>query len=233
MINIKAFAFIILSFSTISYASDEGGFGLSEENLNAARKTLGSVRSSLDSAIRFVSDNIYPNLQTYGINTTKSSGDSQILVDFIGGKGEDDKNTFSSIKVIFKNYSENPYIASLVVIESGLRIQMKFLSNSGMRSSTATKAKAPIFEPFFGRRILLTPIFNIKYNSSGNITARDSEILAWECLSDADELISISGTTISEGMKSVVSLAGGDLGSCQYLTADSLNRIWANVEDDD
>ncbi|AVP87582.1 hypothetical protein phytr_6410 [Candidatus Phycorickettsia trachydisci] len=201
--------------------------------MDAARKTLRSVKSDLDSAIRFVSDSIYPNLQTYGINTTKSSDNSLIVVDFVGGKSEDDKNSFSSIRRTFKNYLENPYISSLVVIESGLRIQMKFVSNNGVSSSTGTKAKVPIFEPFFGRRILLTPIFNIKYDNSGNVTAQDREIIAWECLSDADELISMSGTTIAEGMRSVVSIAGGELGSCQYLTASSLNRIWANVEQDD
>lgn len=229
----KKIALIFFAFFSISYASDEGGFGLSEENLNAARKTLRSVKSDLDEATKFVSDNIYPNLQIYGINTTKSPDNSQIVVDFVGGKSEDDKNTFSSIRRNFKNYSENPYISSLVVIESGLRIQMKFVSSSGVNSRTGTTAKVPIFEPFFSRRILLTPIFNIKYDNSGNVTAQDREILAWECLSDADELISMSGTTIAEGMRSVVSMAGGDLGACQYLSASSLNKIWANVEQDD
>lgn len=229
----KKFILILLALPSISYAADEGGFGLSEENLNAARKTLMSVKTDLNNAIRFVSDNIYPNLQTYSINTVKSLDNTQIVIDFIGGKSEDDKNTFSSARSKFRNYSENPYISSLVVIESGLRIQMKFISNSGVSSRTGTTAKIPIFEPFFGKRILLTPIFNIKYDNSGNITAQDREILAWECISDADELISISGTTIAEGMKSVVSMTGGDLGSCQYLTSSSLNRIWAEVEEDD
>lgn len=229
----KKFILIFLALSSLSYADVEGGFGLSEENLNAARKTLRSIRIDLDNAVRFVSNDIYPNLQTYGINTTKSLDNTQIVIDFIGGKSEDDKNTFSSVKSKFRNYSENPYISSLVVIESGLRIQMKFVSNSGVSSRSGTTAKIPIFEPFLGRRILLTPIFNIKYDSSGIITAQDREILAWECISDADELISINGTTIAEGMKSIVSLTGGDLGSCQYLTSSSLNRIWTEVEQDD
>jgi len=229
----QKFALIFLAFFSISYASDEGGFGLSEENLYAARKTLRSVKSALDSAIKFVSDDIYPNLQTYGINTTKSLDNSQIVIDFVGGKSKDDKNIFSSIRRNFKNYLKNPYISSLVLTESGLRIQMKFISNSGVSPRTGTRTKVPIFEPFFSRRILLTPIFNIKYDNSGNITAQDPEITAWKCLSDADELISISGTTIAEGMRSVVSMAGGYLGSCQYLTASSLNKIWANVEQDD
>lgn len=222
--------FILFIFSSVSYASDEGGFGLSEENLNAARKTLMSVKTDLNNAIQFVSDNIYPNLQTYGIDTTKSLNNTQIVLDFVGSQRSNDKDTFSSLRSQFTKYSENPYIASLVVIESGLRLQMQFVSKSGVRSRTGTKAKVPIFEPFFGRRILLTPIFNIESDSNSNITFQDRQILAWECISDADESVSISGITIAEGMKSVVSMAGGELGACQYLSSNNLNRIWAKAQ---
>jgi len=73
----------------------------------------------------------------------------------------------------------------------------------------------------------LIPIFNITYDSSNKITVKDSEISGWECLTDADGGISNSGVSIAGGMRSVISMGGGVLGSCQYILSSSLDSLWS------
>ncbi|AVP87577.1 hypothetical protein phytr_6360 [Candidatus Phycorickettsia trachydisci] len=227
-----------------AFAGDEGAFGLREEDADMARKTLHSIRPSLDDAMRKVTDILYPNLQTYSIQTILPIASTTILMDLIGttsGKVASNSRvstsafnvstTVSGVTTTTNTYKTNPYIARLAIIETGLRVQLKFVSAStGVADNPGTTAKVPIFELFFGKRIVMIPIFNVAYDSSGNnVTAKDTEISAWECLSDADEGISTSGTTISEGMRSVVSMGGGDLGSCQFISAANLDTIWAAI----
>jgi len=231
----------LLASST--FAGDEGAFGLREEDADMARKTLHSIKSNLDDAMRKVEDILYPNLQTYSIQTNLSIGSTTILMDLIGttsGKVASNSRvststfnvstTVNGVTTTTNSYKTNPYIARLAIIETGLRVQLKFVgSATGVADNPGTTAKEPIFEPFYGKRIVMIPIFNVAYDGSGNVTAKDTEISAWECLSDADEGISTSGNTIAEGMRSVVSMAGGDLGSCQFISATNLDAIWAAI----
>jgi len=215
------------------FAGDEGAFGLREEDADMARKTLHSIRPSLDDAMRKVTDILYPNLQTYSIQTILPLASTTILMDLIGttsGKVASNSRVPTSA---YTSYKTNPYIARLAIIETGLRVQLKFVaSTTGVADNPGTTAKVPIFEPFYGKRIVMIPIFNVAYDSTSataNVTAKDTEISAWECLSDADDGVSVSGSTISEGMRSVVSMAGGDLGSCQYVSSATLDTIWAPI----
>lgn len=218
-------------FAFTAFAGGDGEFGIGEEDTNMARKTLLSIRPSLDDAIRKVEDVLYPNLQTYSIQTILPLASTTILMDFVGSTSGKVASNSRIATSAYTSYKPNPYIARLAVIETGLRIQMKFISSSiGIVDNIGTTAKVPIFEPFFGKRIVMVPIFNVAYDSSGvNVTAKDLEISAWECLSDADESVSTSGTTISEGMRSIVSMAGGNLGACQFISAANLDTIWANI----
>jgi len=215
------------------FAGDEGAFGLKEEDADMARKTLHSIRSSLDDAMRIVEDVLYPNLQTYSIQTFLPIASTTILMDLIGTTSGKVASNSRVSTTAFTNYKTNPYIARLAIIETGLRVQMKFISSAtGVADNIGTTAKVPIFEPFYGKRIVMIPIFNVAYDgttSTSNVTAKDTEISAWECLSDADEGISTSGNTIAEGMRSIVSMAGGDLGSCQFIIATNLDTIWATI----
>ena len=228
---LKKFLLILFLVFNFANASDEGGFGLSEEDVNSARKTLSSIRKNIDDAMRKVEDILYPNLQTYDIDTNLLLAQTTIVVDLIGSTVGKTASNSRSIKANYTNYKDNPYIARLAVIETGLRVQMKFIDSvTGVTDSqVATSGKVPLFEPFYGKRIVMVPIFNVTYDTSGNVTAKDQEITGWECLSDADEAIGSSSTGISEGMRSVVSLAGGRLGSCQYISVANMNTIWASI----
>jgi len=220
---------LLIPFS--AFAGTEGEFGLGEEQVNMARKTMLSIRPSLDDAMRKVEDILYPNLQTYNIQTVLPLASTTILMDLIGttsGKVASNSRTATSA---YTNYKTNPYIARLAIIETGLRVQLKFISSStGVADNQGTNAKVPIFEPFYGKRIVMVPIFNVAYDSSNtNVVAKDLEISAWECLSDADDGTSSSGATISEGMRSIVAIGGGNLGACQYVSSATLDTIWASI----
>ncbi|AVP87576.1 hypothetical protein phytr_6350 [Candidatus Phycorickettsia trachydisci] len=241
--------FLVFTFvlSLNTSFSDEGEFGLREEEANMAHKTLQSIRTNLDDAMRKVEDALYPNLQTYSIQTNLPISSTTILVDFIGyTPGKIPTNSRISLPPGAPPpgapppppgapppppaYRPNPYIARLAVIETGLHVQLKFVSAiTGVNDNPVTTAKLPIFEPFYGKRIVMIPIFNVVYDSAGNVTTKDTEISTWECLSDADEGISTSGTTIAEGMRSVVSMGGGNLGACQFISSSNLDTIWANI----
>jgi len=242
---------LLTSFLTSNvFAGDEEAFGLREEDVDMARKTLLNIRNNLDDAMRKVEDELYPNLQTYSIQTNIPLTNTTILMDFIGyTPGKIPTNSRISIPPGAPPpgapppppgapppppaYRPNPYIARLAVIETGLRVQLKFVtSTTGVADNPVTTGKVPIFEPFYGKRIIMIPIFNVAYDSTSataNVTAKDSEISTWECLSDADEGISTSGTTIAEGMRSIVSIAGGNLGSCQYVSSATLDTVWAPI----
>jgi len=222
---------LISLFALNAFAGGDGEFGIGEEETNMARKTLLSIRPSLDDAMRKVEDVLFPNLQTYSIQTIIALANTTILMDFVGstsGKVPTNSRTATSA---YTTYKSNPYIARLAIIETGLRVQLKFISSTtGVTDNVGTTAKVPIFEPFLGKRIVMVPIFNVAYDSTGvNVTAKDLEITAWECLSDADEGVSNSGTTISEGMRSIVSMAGGNLGACQFISSTNLDTIWASI----
>lgn len=230
MKNILTLNLLLLICVFNTFAAGEGEFGIGEEETNMARKTLLSIRPSLDDAIRKVEDVLYPNLQTYSIQTNLALASTTILMDFVGSTSGKVASNSRMATSSYTTYKPNPYIARLAIIETGLRIQMRFISsNTGVNANTGTTTKVPIFEQFFGKRIVMVPIFNVAYDSSGNVTAKDLEITAWECLSDADEGISNSGTIISEGMRSIVSMAGGNLGACQFITAANLDTIWAAI----
>lgn len=213
------------------FAAGEGEFGIGEEETNMARKTLLSIRPSVDDAMRKVEDVLYPNLQTYNIQTILPLASTTILMDFVGSTSGKVASNSRVATSSYSSYKPNPYIARLAIIETGLRIQLKFVASStGVANNVGTTAKVPMFEPFYDKRIVMVPIFNVAYDSSGvNVIAKDLEITAWECLSDADESISNSGTTISEGMRSIVSMAGGQLGACQFIRSTSLDTIWAAI----
>ncbi len=230
MKNMRTLNLLLLIFAFNTFAAGEGEFGIGEEETNMARKTLLSIRPSLDDAMRKVEDVLYPNLQTYSIQTNLALASTTILMDFVGSTSGKVASNSRMATSSYTTYKPNPYIARLAIIETGLRIQMRFISSgTGVSANTGTTTKVPIFEQFFGKRIVMVPIFNVAYDSSGNVTAKDLEITAWECLSDADEAISNSGTTISEGMRSIVSMAGGNLGACQFITATNLDTIWAAI----
>jgi len=213
-----------------SFASDGGSFGLTEEATSAARKTLVGISKVTDSAIRLVEKVIYPNLHTYNINT--SSG-TNILVDLIGST----TNTSPTLSTEALGYdsasfTSNPYIARAAIIESGLKIQIQITASGVANEGQSTTFNIPIFEPLLSKKIMLIPIFNVKYDSSGNITIKDQEISGWECLTNADDGISNSGVTIAPGMKSIVSMGAGALGTCQFLPSanwSGTNSIWQNI----
>ncbi|WP_158706840.1 hypothetical protein [Candidatus Phycorickettsia trachydisci] len=213
--------------SGMSFAADEGRFGLNEEATVNARKTLTSVRKIVDEAVRIVEGIIYPNLATYNVDTSAGTG---ILVDLVGSTATKTPTLASSLSGQFTSYTSNPYLARAAILESGLKVQMQFVdSGTGVSNANAGATfNVPIFESFYGKKIILIPIFNVKY-SSGKLTIKDQEINTWECLTDADEGISTSGTTIAAGMRSVVSMGGGILGTCQYLPSTSFSTVWQTI----
>jgi len=212
--------------SGMSFGADEGRFGLNEEATVNARKTLTSVRKIVDEAVRLVEGIIYPNLATYSVDTSAGTG---ILVDLVGSTATKTPTLSSSLSGQFTSYTANPYLARAAILESGLKVQLQFVdSGTGVSNANASAFNVPIFESFYGKKIILIPIFNAKY-SSGKLTLKDQEINTWECLTDADEGISTSGTTIAAGMRSVVSMGGGILGTCQYLPSSSFSTVWTTI----
>lgn len=213
--------------SSMSFAADEGKFGLNEEATVNARKTLTSIRKIADEAVRLVEGVIYPNLATYNVDTSTGTG---ILVDLVGSTATKTPTLSSSLTGQFTSYTSNPYLQRAAVLESGLKVQLQFVdSTTGVSNANAGATfQVPIFESFYGKKIVLIPIFNVKY-SSGKLTIKDQEINTWECLTDADDGISTSGTTIAAGMRSVVSMGGGILGTCQYLPSTSFASVWQTI----
>ncbi|AVP87573.1 hypothetical protein phytr_6320 [Candidatus Phycorickettsia trachydisci] len=228
-------AVIATSLTTFNlcYAYDEGGFGLSEEQTNMARKTLANIREVIDDAVRRVEKIYYPNIGTYGIKTNVSSSASGIVVDLIGGTGSTSGMgsgyTAHSISGLYTSYKANSYVARMAIIASGLRIQLRFIENTTSVTTGNLTTKVPMFELFYNRRVVLMPMFNISYDSSGNIVTRDLNISAWECLTDADESIGSGEAGLSEGMRSVVSIGGGVLGTCQYVSVANMDNIWVTI----
>lgn len=213
--------------SASAFAADEGKFGLNEEATVNARKTLNSVRKIVDEAVRLVEGIIYPNLATYNVNTASGTG---VLIDLIGSTSGKAPTLSSSLTGQFTSYTSNPYLQRAAILESGLKIQLQFVnSTTGVSNSNAGATfNVPIFESFYGKKILLIPIFNAKYTSN-KLTIKDQDISTWECLTDADDGISTSGTTIAAGMRSVVSMGGGILGTCQYLPSSSFTTVWQDL----
>ncbi len=217
--------------SASAFAADEGKFGLNEEATVNARKTLTSIRKIADEAVRLVEGVIYPNLATYNVDTSLSTTAGGILVDLVGSTASKTPTLSSSLTGQFTSYTSNPYLARAAVLESGLKVQLQFVdSNTGVANSNAGNTfQVPIFESFYGKKIVLIPIFNVKYDTNGKVTLKDQEINTWECLTDADDGISTSGTTIAAGMRSVVSMAGGILGTCQYLPSATFTNVWQSI----
>jgi len=220
----------LIMLSSAAFAYDEGRFGLNEEATVEARKTLISARSMIDDALRIVEGIIYPNLITYGIDTRINITDSNILMNFVPS-GTDAGTLGANIAVseFGGSYTRNPHAKQLVILESGLRIQFQFANFDNQPEDPLKQYKVPLFEPFLGKRIILAPILNIKYDNNGKIVVRDQEIDGWECLTDADSGIITSGSTIAEGMRSVVAMGGGILGTCQYVSITNLDSIWKTI----
>lgn len=229
----KAARIVIIFFTTISSAAfsyDEGKFGLNEEATVQARKTLMNARSMIDDAIRMVEGVIYPNLMTYGVDTRVNVTDSNILMNFTSSTtdaGTLGQNIISS--EFAGSYTRNPYVKQLVILESGLRVQFKFASFDDQPEEPFKQYKIPLFEPFLGKRIIIAPILNIKYDNNGKIVVRNQEIDGWECLTDGDSGVVASGATIAEGMRSIVAMGGGILGTCQYISPINLDTLWKNI----
>lgn len=221
--------FLIIS-SSAAFAYDEGRFGLNEEATVEARKTLMNARSMIDDALRIVEGVIYPNLMTYGVDTRVDVATSDILMNFVPS-GSDAGTLGQSItsSAFEGNYTPNPYAKELVILESGLRIQFKFASIDNQPEDPIKQYKVPLFEPFLSKRIVIAPILNIKYDTNGKIIIRNQEIDGWECITDADSGIVTSGSTIAEGMRSVVAMGGGILGTCQYISTSNLDLIWKTI----
>jgi len=222
-----------LTMFNLCYAYDEGGFGLSEEQTNMARKTLANIREVIDDAVRRVEKVYYPNIGTYGIKTNTSSSSSGIVVDLIGGTGSTggmgSGYSSHSISTLYTSYKANSYIARMAIIAAGLRVQLKFINNTTSVTTANLTTKVPMFELFYNRRIVLMPMFNISYDSNGDIVARDLNIGSWEYLTDADESIGSGEAGLSEGMRSVVSIGGGVLGTCQYVSVANMDNIWVTI----
>jgi len=222
-----------LTMFNVCYGYDEGGFGLSEEQTNMARQTLANMREIIDDAVRRVSKIFYPNIGTYGIKTNVSLSSAGIVEDLIGGAGSTSGMgsgyAYRSISGLYSSYKSNLYIARMAIINAGLRIQLRFIENTTSVTAANLTTKVPMFELFYNRRIILMPMFNISYDSNGNIVARDLNISSWECLTDADESIGSAEAGLLEGMKSVISIGGGVLGTCQYVSVANMDNIWANI----
>lgn len=204
-------------------AADEGGFGLNQESLATAQKTLRGIRVQLDAAIKIIENTIYPNLATYGIDTQSTTPTT--LIDFMSLSGSLAKSLSGSFGS--STFTQNPYFSTLQIIDAHLYIRAQFSSSNIIDSKSGSSSTVPIFEPFLGKRIILVPMFNISYDSNNKIIIKDQEISGWECLTDADDGIINSGASIAAGMRSVVSIAGGVLGSCQYVLASSLDALWS------
>lgn len=220
----------LVTTSSAAFAYDEGRFGLNEEATVEARKTLMNARGMIDDAIRIVEGVIYPNLMTYGVDTRITVADSNILMNFVpsgSDAGTLGQNLISS--EFGGTYTRNPYAKELVILESGLRIQFQFANFDNQPEDPLKQYKVPLFEPFLGKRIVIAPILNIKYDNNGKIVVRNQEIDGWECLTDADSGIVTSGSTIAEGMRSVVAMGGGILGTCQYISSTNLDTIWKTI----
>jgi len=212
-----------------SFAVEDNGYGIREIDLNLARVTGKNILTHLTYAIKVVENDIYPNLSSYGKNVKTAS--TSIYAYLINTSGN--TSTFSNwITTVTStnsgSYTKNPYIAKLAIVDYGLKIQMQFVTTNITSFGVGTTAKIPLFEPFLGRRIMLIPIFNATYLST-LLTSKDKAISSWTCLTDADETVATSANGISEGTLSVLSVAGGVLGSCQYISAATMNTIWITI----
>jgi len=226
--RLKLFLLLTLISSAV-FAFDEGRFGLSEESTVAARKTLMSVRGTLDDTMRIIEGIIYPNLMSYGVNPRVSLINSDILMSFTASTNNVGTLASSVASKFDENYTYNPYINQLVILESGLKVQMKFIPSNQQPQESHVHYNIPMFEPLFNKRIILIPIMNIAYDSNDTILVRDQEIQEWECLTDADSGVVLSGSTIAEGMRSFVAMGGGILGTCQYISPTNLDLIWKTI----
>ncbi|AVP87581.1 hypothetical protein phytr_6400 [Candidatus Phycorickettsia trachydisci] len=212
-----------------SFAAQDDGYGVGEVAINLARITGKNILTHLAYAIKVVENDIYPNLSTYGKNVKTAS--TSIYAYLINTSGN--TSTFSNwITTVTStnsgSYIKNPYIAKLAIVDYGLKIEMQFAGTNITSFGVGTSAQVPVFEPFLARRIMLVPIFNATYSGT-KVTSQDKAISSWTCLTDADETIASSANGISEGSLSVLSVAGGVLGSCQYISAATMNTIWITI----
>jgi len=56
-----------------------------------------------------------------------------------------------------------------------------------------------------------------------------TDIDYWTCYTDADENVTYSATGIPEGSTSIISIAGGVLDGCIFMTSSNLNNLWVNI----
>lgn len=211
------------------FASQDEGYGISEIDINLARVTGKNILNHLTYAIKVVENDIYPNLSNYSRNVKTAS--TTIYAYLINTSGNTSTFTNWITSVTSTNsgsYTKNPYIAKLAIVDYGLKIQMQFVSTNITSPGIGTNAKIPVFESFLGRRIMLVPIFNATYLGT-MLTSKDKTISSWTCLTDADETVVSSTNGISEGTLSVLAVAGGILGSCQYISAATMNTIWIAI----
>lgn len=226
IISILLYLFTILN---VCFGAQDDGYGISEVAINLARITGKNVLNHLSYAIKVVENDIYPYLSSYGKNVKTAS--TSIYAYLINTSGN--TSTFNSWITTVTNtnsgsYIKNPYIAKLAIVDYGLKIEMQFTNSNITSLGIGTSAKIPVFEPLLGRRIMLVPIFNATYLSL-ILTSKDKAISSWTCLTDVDETIASSANNISEGTLSVLAVAGGVLGSCQYISSATMNTIWINI----
>lgn len=211
------------------FAAQDEGYGISEVDINLARITGKNVLNHLSYAIKVVENDIYPNLSSYGKNVKTASTSIYAYLINTSGNTSTFTNWISTITSINSgSYTKNPYIDKLAIVDYGLKIEMQFVGSNITSLGVGTSAKIPVFEPFLGRRIMLVPIFNAVYSNS-KLTSQDKAISSWTCLTDVDETIASSANGISEGSLSVLSVAGGMLGSCQYISAATMNTVWITI----
>jgi len=211
------------------YAFQDDGYGISETAINLARISGKNVLTHLTYAVKVVENDIYPNLSSYNKNVKTASTTIYAYLINTSGSTSTFTNWITTVTTINSgSYTKNPYIDKLAIVDYGLKIQMQFAGSSITSLGVGTSAKIPVFEPFLARRIMLIPIFNATYSGT-TLTSKDKAISSWTCLTDADETIASSANGISEGTLSVLSIAGGVLGSCQYISSSTMNTIWITI----
>lgn len=224
---------ILLFSNGISFALDRQDSGVREIDYNLAKATLDNITTHLEYAEKVVVNDILPYVNS-SLYTQQSTGVYAYLVNNTGNTSTFSNWITSVTNTNSGSYVKNPYIYKLAIVNYGLKVQMQFVSAYVTPVSNYATSKLAIFEPFLGRRIILVPNINLTYITTGKgkkkITiVTGSGISDWVCYTDSDETIASSTHGISERNNSIVSIAGGILDGCVFLTAASLNSLWINI----
>jgi len=240
-ITFMACSFLCLNGTSLALNTMDSG--VTEINYNLAQSTLDNIITHLTYAEMVVLNDILTQVSS-SLYTTPSTGIYAYLINDTGNTSTFTNWITTITSTNSGSYIKNPYIYKLAILNYGLTVQMQFVS-SYVSSTTGYKtSKLAIFEPFLGKRILLVPyITDNKVKGKGHYIGRGNLVNAhkhqygvtgayldyWDCYTDADEIIASSANGITEQSTSIISIAGGVLDGCTFVTAATLNTMWISI----